>query len=74
MAKIHDGCTCYVRHIPQEVTFGLHAGVHNKQCPCYRPSHDPVDYINDAEFREGWEAIVLDDPSIPASAFYLQWE
>lgn len=46
-----DGCKCYVRHLTEEVVFGLHYGAHNPRCPVYRVSLDPVDRAHDEGFR-----------------------
>ena len=44
-------CNCYVRYLDAETRFGLHYGAHNPSCPEYRVSLDPVDRLNDEEFR-----------------------
>ncbi len=44
-------CNCWVRSIPIEDSFALHWGAHEKECPCYRISKDPVDQRNDEDIR-----------------------
>ena len=50
-------CTCYVRHLREDVQFGLHYGAHNPTCPLYRVSRDPVDRANDDDFRREVEIL-----------------
>ena len=46
-------CNCYVRYLDEETRFCLHYGAHERDCPVYRPSLDPVDRANDEEYRAG---------------------
>ena len=44
-------CNCYVKALSAETRFSLRYGAHNKACPVYRRSLDPVDREEDASFR-----------------------
>lgn len=44
-------CTCYVGRLPDVVLFEAGRGIHNPACPVYQPSLDPVDRLNDDDFR-----------------------
>jgi hypothetical protein len=45
------GCRCWVRLQPEEDRYVIRCGAHNPECPMFRPSHDPVDNLHDAELR-----------------------
>ena len=60
-------CTCYVSKLDEETRFGLRYGAHNKQCPIYAESLDPVDYAEDEEYRashEPWKIHVANDLAV----------
>lgn len=44
-------CSCYVERLPDEVLFGARRGIHNPTCCVYRESMDPVDQLEDDDFR-----------------------
>lgn len=54
-----DKCKCYVQHLDRLTQFGLHYGAHDKECPSYRESGDPVDRWHDDEDRRRLQAYVL---------------
>jgi len=45
-------CNCYVRHLPEEGRFGIRKGAHEKSCPWYSESKDPVDKLKDDATRK----------------------
>ncbi len=53
-------CRCYVQYLPQETRYVLHCGAHNKKCPHWQRSRDPVDDAHDTEFRDAHEADVME--------------
>lgn len=52
LERVRLHCTCYVRRLDAETVFALRRGAHATTCPCYRPSVDPVDRDEDADFRD----------------------
>jgi len=40
-------CNCYVKNLPAHARFGLRWGAHERTCPVYRESRDPVDRVKD---------------------------
>ncbi len=48
-------CKCYVRFLTEGVRFGLRYGAHNRSCPQYQESLDPVDRAGDNAYRNKTE-------------------
>lgn len=45
-------CDCYVDRLPEVMAYALHNGAHEKTCPVFRVSGDPVDRIKDESIGE----------------------
>ena len=64
-------CDCYVDRLPEVMAYALHNGAHEKTCPVFRVSGDPVDRIKDESIRkhyangcERYEAHNIDECAI----------
>jgi hypothetical protein len=45
-------CKCYVHRLVASDRFAVRRGAHDRTCPVFRESRDPVDRVQDAITRE----------------------
>jgi hypothetical protein len=40
-------CKCYVKNLSEHERFSVRRGAHERRCPVFRESRDPVDRVHD---------------------------